>query len=417
MLCTFGFEQWLQSKDTFFILNTSFVNIVSGIVVLYALAVKIKKDKNIFKNYPLEAFLIILLYFYASASVLWSPVPEISSDNLFHVITYIILIVLISPLLIQNKNDAYDAMVFLIIFGGSISLLLLLFTEWNYRSIVLASVSMKAKANPLALANLAGYVMLAAVLLNLRNKYKIWKVIRLALIVISLAVAVKTGSRGQFLLMLLVSLLFLPVSQPFNQIKKFVPLIITVAFTLVVAYWAMSEFIGGDARWESGKMSDDISGRYEAASKLLASWYSSPGNLIFGLGSSASYDPDIFGFYTHIVPLEIIGELGIIGFTIYLSILYLTYKNFKISLQKTGKDEIGKGVLATLAGLVVFVFLLSFKQGSFLGNQELFGLLVVLAICNKSVRKDNSTIDDVKKNVNVSGENIIPKRKLSVRLR
>ena len=156
MLCTFGFEQWLQSKDTFFILNTSFVNIVSGIVVLYALAVKIKKDKNIFKNYPLEAFLIILLYFYASASVLWSPVPEISSDNLFHVITYIILIVLISPLLIQNKNDAYDAMVFLIIFGGSISLLLLLFTEWNYLSIVLSSVYMKANAKTISLANLAG---------------------------------------------------------------------------------------------------------------------------------------------------------------------------------------------------------------------------------------------------------------------
>jgi len=394
MLCTFGFEQWLQSKDVFFVVNSSLVNIVSGIVVLYALMIKVKKNGNIIKDYPTEAYLILLLYFYAFVSVLWSPVPEISSDNAFQLSPYILLMTVLSPLLINDKEDIYDALVFMILFGGGLSVLLLFFTEWGYR------------------ANLAGYVLLASVLLNLKNKSKLWLLVRVFLLVISLAIAVKTGSRGQFLLMLIVSLVFLPVSRQINRIKRLVPLLITVAFTLVIAYWAMSEFIGEDTRWDMSRMENDVGGRYDAAFRLIERWYSSAGNLLFGLGSSASYDPSIFGFYTHIVPMEIIGELGAFGFLIYLSILYLTFKKSRISLKKIGDDMLKKGAFAALSGLVVFEFLLSFKQGSFLGSSIFFGLLVALARYNKSLRNEikseksenfDKVKDDVFSKTNTSG--------------
>ncbi|VAW62705.1 hypothetical protein MNBD_GAMMA11-232 [hydrothermal vent metagenome] len=412
MLCTFGFEQWLQSKDVFFVVNSSLVNIVSGIVVLYALMIKVKKNGNIIKDYPTEAYLILLLYFYAFVSVLWSPVPEISSDNAFQLSPYILLMTVLSPLLINDKEDIYDALVFMILFGGGLSVLLLFFTEWGYRTIVLAVTGFNVKTNPLAIANLAGYVLLASVLLNLKNKSKLWLLVRVFLLVISLAIAVKTGSRGQFLLMLIVSLVFLPVSRQINRIKRLVPLLITVAFTLVIAYWAMSEFIGEDTRWDMSRMENDVGGRYDAAFRLIERWYSSAGNLLFGLGSSASYDPSIFGFYTHIVPMEIIGELGAFGFLIYLSILYLTFKKSRISLKKIGDDMLKKGAFAALSGLVVFEFLLSFKQGSFLGSSIFFGLLVALARYNKSLRNEikseksenfDKVKDDVFSKTNTSG--------------
>ena len=46
VLCTFALEQWLQSRDAFFIVNRSLINITSGLVVLYALVVKVMKEKN-----------------------------------------------------------------------------------------------------------------------------------------------------------------------------------------------------------------------------------------------------------------------------------------------------------------------------------------------------------------------------------
>jgi len=415
MLCTFGFEQWLQSRDVFFIANTSIVNVMSGVVVLYALIITVVKEKSFLYNYPMEAVLAVVLYVYAGTSILWSPVPDISATNFFQLLPYILLMTVLAPLLIKNKEDFYDAMLFLVFFGGAISVLLLFFTEWGNRTIVLAVVTLKDKTNPLAIANLAGYVMLAAVLLNIKNEFKVWTIIRLVLVVISLAIAVKTGSRGQFILMLVVSLLLLPISRQLNQIRRFIPLLITIAFTLVVAYWAMSEFIGEDTRWDTDKMGDDIGDRYAAASRLIEQWYSSPGNLIFGLGSSASYDPSIFGFYTHIVPLEIIGELGGIGFIIYAIILYLTFSNTLISIRKIGDNVLEKGVLATVVAMVLFEFLLSFKQGSFLGSQIFFGLIIVLARFNYSIRNKVS-VDDNAGDI-VKPEITVPDKTSGVRLR
>ena len=71
VLCTFALEQWLQSRDAFFIVNRSLINITSGLVVLYALVVKVMKEKNFPGAFPLEAWLVILLYFYTAASVAW----------------------------------------------------------------------------------------------------------------------------------------------------------------------------------------------------------------------------------------------------------------------------------------------------------------------------------------------------------
>lgn len=389
LLCSFAMEQWFQSKDAFFLINGSLINVVIGVLVLASFVFKLIKDGNLFKSYPVNAVLIILLFIYAGISVMWSPVPEISYQNYFNYLPYLVLSIIVAPFLIKNDSDFYYTALFLIFIGGLLAVLILFFTEWGYRRIQMASLVVDARANPLAIANMTGYVLFSAILINFKREVAIWKIARWVLVVVCLGIAVKTGSRGQFMLMILLSLMFLPVSRPINHIKRFIPLVIAIAFISYMSLWALNQYTSDytdkeSARWDADRMEQDLSGRFEAANALIATWYSSPENLLFGLGSSASYDPAIFGFYTHIVPLEILGELGLVGFTLFLLILYNTYKIFWRSFKNSKGSSTRRGVLATVSAITLFEFLLSFKQGSLLGNQLMFCMFLVLAKIDKS---------------------------------
>ncbi len=389
LLCSFAMEQWFQSKDAFFLINGSLINIVIGLLVLVSVVFKLIKDGNVFKNYPINAVLIIMLFIYAGISVMWSPVADISYQNYIHYLPYLALSIIVAPLLIKNDSDFYYTSLFLVFVGGILAVLILFFAEWGYRRIQMPSLVIDARANPLAIANMAGYVLFSAILINFKRELAIWKVARWALVVVCLGIAVKTGSRGQFMLMILLSLMFLPISRPINHIKRFIPLVVAIAFISYISLWALNQYTSDytekeSARWDADRMEQDISGRFDAANVLIAKWYSSPENLLFGLGSSASYDPDIFGFYTHIVPLEILGELGLVGFLLFLLILYNTYKIFWRSFKNSKGSSTRRGVLATVSAITLFEFLLSFKQGSLLGNQLMFCMFLVLAKIDKS---------------------------------
>jgi len=398
MLCTFSIEQWFQSKDVFFLSHGSLINFTIGFIIIVSLLLRLFNNFRYQEMFTQTSWFVFALYIYTSASVLWSPVSDIAIDNFLHAIPYIVLSVLISPLLISNKEDAYDAGKYLVIFGSIIVVCLLFFADWGYRRILMAGLVGDARANPLAIANMAGYVLFASILFNFKKEFKYWNVLKWLVVLLCLGIAVKTGSRGQFLLMIFLSMFLLPLSRPINQLKKILPVMFGFLVILVGSYWAMDTFTSDynqveNARWDADRMGDDVAGRFDAASNLINTWYDSPANVLFGLGSSASYDPAIAGFYTHIVPLEILGELGIIGFTLFLFILYMVFKAFRRSIVHTKGDLTARGILATFSAIALFEFLLSFKQGSFLGSQFLFCMLVVLPKLEKSFEQSVKSTD------------------------
>ena len=95
MLCTFALEQLFQTKDIFFVINNSLINVLNGAVLVYALFVNMLRGRSIFNNNTVESALILILYFYVCVSVLWSPVPEISLNNVYKLSPYILLAVYI----------------------------------------------------------------------------------------------------------------------------------------------------------------------------------------------------------------------------------------------------------------------------------------------------------------------------------
>jgi len=376
MLSIYAWEQWLQAKDVFFVNNASFINVTSGIVVLIAVLITWLRNKGIFVNINYISRMILLLYCYVFISCFWSPVLDVSLFNFKTAFPYIVLVVLVTPLVINSLNDIKSMLTFFIVFGSILLVLLLFFTEWDYRTIVLAGNKFNLKTNPLAIANFSGYVFIVSMLASnlTKLKYLKWFVA-----VLCLVIAVKTGSRGQFVFMVISVLLFTPMTKSKMRIGNMFPLIFGVCVLLAISYWAMTEFSGTDTRWSGDKMDSDFSNRLGAAFGLLGVWVKSPFTILFGLGSSASFSNQIFGFYVHIVPLEILGEEGLIGFFIYLLILYKLYKAVVRMSLLTKNDGDNRAVLATFSALVFFMLLLSLKQGSFLGSTYLFSLIVVLS--------------------------------------
>jgi hypothetical protein len=96
---------------------------------------------------------------------------------------------------------------------------------------------------------------------------------------------------------------------------------------------------------------------------------------MFGLGNSASHA--VVGKYTHIVPVEVLGEEGIIGFCLLLAIILVVIRQGQRFNSLTFLSRDVKRVYAANYGCFVFTLLLSLKQGSLINSSVLF-LFIVL---------------------------------------
>lgn len=384
LLFSYAFEQWLASKDMFFTINHALVNVSAGSLVLFALLVKILRGERILHNYPLVGKCVIALFAYAYLSTFWSIVPDISDEIYSRQLPYIGLFVILSPLLLSDFKDMRVFLVMLLFLGGILSILLLFFTEWNGRFVSPLMYLQGVTSNPLEIANVAGYVFLVSLLTNYKFKFNLWRLVRLFIIVICMAIVIKTGSRGQFLIMLFAGFIFLPMSRSVDRLKALLPLMVIVVSIGFTAMWTLEEYkddVNAQVdRWEYEQMDAAYGGRFDRALVLLDVWYrSSPLNLLFGLGNSASYDPNITGMYVHIVPIEVLAEEGLIAFGLFIFIFWITYKSVRNLITLSKNNDIVRGEVAAISSLVFFLFLLSFKQGSLIIHQMLFCMIIVLA--------------------------------------
>ena len=380
MLTVLALEQWLQTKEVYFVQHTSFVNVTSGAIIMLVAILAIKKNVQRIPIFNNIYFMVMMLYCYAFISCFWSPVSSISILNYKLALPYIILSVFVAPLTVIDLRGISKAFIFYMFYGTCLLILLLFFSQWGYRTLILAGNYNSLYANPLALASLSGYLFISSVFLGQKSiiKYFKWVIVLLCLLL-----AVKTGSRGQFLFMITSVMLFLPFIKSKTGGGKMLKILI--AFFLVFsAYEIILNFSGiessGDrSRWSSGGLERDFTNRLAAAQNLLYYWMQSPISILFGLGSSASFLPKIFGFYVHMVPFEVLGELGLFGFSIYFLIIYKTVRVVIYNLKNKFLDQEDRRILITISAMCLFEFFLSLKQGSLINNVNFFGCIIVLS--------------------------------------
>ena len=132
-------------------------------------------------------------------------------------------------------------------------------------------------------------------------------------------------------------------------------------------------------RWDVETMTKEFQAtRFEMSMTLLGHWFtSSPARWIFGLGGAASWDSSILGAYCHIQPVEVLAEFGVVGFGLYLAIIYHVVRSWLNTVNIYKSDPSKRGICVAIAALFAFSFILSLKQGSFIGT-PMFGFTAIM---------------------------------------
>lgn len=393
ILCMFGLEQWGETKIAFVANHSSFSNYISFVIVAMAIVLQLYRGRRPrLAIFPIH-LCTIALFFYSGISLLWTPIPDLAITEWRNQLPYILLILFVLPLLIQDASDARDGLLGTLIAGSILATCLTFLVEWGYRSIVSDVSAMGVIKLPLAIAQLGAYVFILAIMFRGRGVVRGFLTFGLA--AISIALVLKTGSRGQMIAMIASAVVFAPVAYGRALSRGYIAALVMGAAITAALWWSfpgLSElFATGDGdRFSADRAVTDYEGRLTIAEALFNHYLDSGLlGMIFGLGTSASFSRDIVGFYVHIVPVEILCELGIVGAGLLLAILLLTARgvarHMSMLARSSGSATVNR-VVAALSALFVCEFLLSLKEGSLLRDIYLFLFPILIENVLRSVK-------------------------------
>jgi hypothetical protein len=105
------------------------------------------------------------------------------------------------------------------------------------------------------------------------------------------------------------------------------------------------------------------------------------------LGSSSSYQ--ILGVYPHVVPAEVLGEEGLVGFFLFLGFLFVVHRDGYRYLRSAQIDKSNRVDLGLLLAIFSMDFIGSCKQGNLLSAGPLFGFGICIAFFLAVLRKQS----------------------------
>jgi hypothetical protein len=376
VLCLYGLKQWGQSSSSFVVQHGQFTNYAIAIIALIGLIRVAFKRSCVFCQIPTATWLIAALLLYALLSVLWAPDLEASLQQWASQGPYIITITLLAPLLLSDFQDTRIAFSWTAFTGAAICILALLFGKWGFRGLLIYANVLEAETNPLALSSLAGTVFIISALSLGRPNSIFRRISCMVFIPITLAVILRSGSRGQLIAGVTAVMISLPIAFRMRNIRSFGALILATSIIVGLGAWSASLVKIDATRWESTDSQSAVSGRIENARHLLGAATSHASTIIFGLGNSSSFQ--ILGIYPHITGLEVIAEEGVVGTILYLGIILVAARSIKRITNRADLTDSNRNVLAILTGLFVFEFILSWKQGSLLSSVYVFAYAITL---------------------------------------
>ena len=372
----FAFEQWAQGNISILAQYPPLTNILIGLLVLWALGLRVVQRPLNFQSYPALGWLILALYGFAFVSYVWTEAPGDFVAQWRHAGPYLLTIVVLLPLLVDDVAEIKTALLSSLAIGALVGVLALSTLTWGGRGFVVGPFG--AQTNPLAIATAGGLLALAAMMMHFQGMARVFQVARWGIVALGFYMAVRSGSRGQTLALLISAMAFLPFSRKFSNIKGLVGTVVGLGFLGVLAMWLFQEFAQGQ-RWALESMLQTYQGsRLSKLQAGLSYWIESgPLAWVIGLGNTASFDPRIVGYYPHVVMGEILVEEGIIGLSLFGTALGLLTRQFFQTYRLVRDEPELRGLITAITAMTFFLFILSFKQGSLLGHSLLFGLLII----------------------------------------
>jgi len=378
LICMFAFEQWGAIHLAFVAENGTLVNIF--ILALVAIAwFRLPAGSTLeFVKYPTRTLLFLFMA-YAFVSTIWSPPDANATGRYLDQMHYLVAALIIAPLLMRTSADFTRVLEAVTWLGGALVILFAYVPEFDGRSLMVEYDLEETLGLPLALGDFAGYVFLITAL---RLKASLLRILWAGVVCGSaLYLITKTGSRGQLLFAVGALMICLPVRWKAFSVNR----VMTIILIGAIAFAAVFIVVNTENTLSSRlAQSEDTLGtlvRIDMVRILIDAWLADPSATVFGLGSSASWSRSIISGYPHVVPLEILGELGLFGFVFFgICVLTLFLQAFTGNhRKKLEQQELNN--FAALFACWVFALLLSCKQGTLLFSSDLLMYAVLAEKC------------------------------------
>ena len=374
IFCLFGLEQWGAIYSPFIAQNPEVLNFSVFALAVYAwFKVPTGTSYTLLKN-PVWIFWVLMIIWIMITS-LWAPRDVQSLELFIYRLPYLFIAIYLAPTVIQRTEQLTKVLDAFTILGGLLVILFAFIPDWEGRGIVSQVDDSEEVSLPLALSLFSGYVILVTFIrITARPVRIIWAVI---VFVSGFVLISKTGSRGQFIFTLVALIFCLPAKWKYFSVNK----AMVYGITLLIAALSYSLVVFTEnsvsSRMSFAERSTDA--RLDKIALVLEAWSSDTVSLIFGLGSSASYSNPLGGGYPHNVPLEILGELGIVGFLIFLAIVVTVLRYAFVKQYKFTRNDRTNTDFTAIFSCWFLAFLVSLKQGSLISSPDLF-MFSILAV-------------------------------------
>jgi len=407
----FGVELALQSQIEILLQTPAATNIALATLVLVTTIFVLARTPS--KIWPTSnQWLALGLYAYAGLSLAWSPGFAYLNTGLLLVLPISALNLFLVPLIFQTQRSYAEIRSGFLLYSFLCLVLLIFLVEWQHRFLV--SSGGVVFGNPLELSSLGGVVFVVGIVYFVKYKSSRW--ITLTVCALALIMLFVAASRGQILAAAVAALCGgawasgrgnVAVVAVFSGIMLFslvmLDAVLNGALTNglldVVSYSGLFDAAKLD-RFQGTSVEQGASIRLTSIGVMLSAWWSDPFAILFGLGNSAAYDPELLGIYPHNVPVEILTEEGIFGFLIFATFIF---RVLRIPLGQSGPNK--RRILqdaAPFLAIFVFYLIVSLKQGNLVSSSLVFlaGILsersVILS--RQELAKENANMGNANKN-------------------
>lgn len=373
----FTLEQLFSAHSIYIYHKPSLINICLAGIVCFAFICSFRKKCSIHLHQfkALTIYFLIILYVLATGVISQN---ELVSKAFAQFFPYFIALVLTVYTLLRT-NDVQGFSKGILYFGAPLIFFLSISPHFGVGGLrvpwAFDNYGNNLRLNYLELGYTAGILLISSSTSVIFKKTWLDFLVRLLLILLSLYVLIKTGARGQTVFAIVATVIVFLMKGK-NIAGRIVILTMFGSLLSVLLIELLSDMWSGSERWSIEKITQDGVGRFEIAMYGLELWSQSIIGIVFGIGHLTI--EKVTGSYPHIVVLEVLAEEGVLGFLLFLWFVLICFrKGFKLA-SKTRMSKNDSGALFVLVGIMIYCFMLSFKQGTILGNWPffLFGSIV-----------------------------------------
>jgi len=385
VISMFGFEQALQASSSIFISNPALVNQITGLICLISATSLIVRDRTILNGAISTTYICtIIIYAWSALSVAWSPAYDVAQEIILKGIPYFILFIIISPILIDEIDSLGTFFMVFFYIATLICILLILNPQLTfYRNRISLDLGASGHSNVLALGGIGGEIIILAALIRTGHSLWLLNITRVLALVSGALLALQSGSRGQLLSSIILSIIFYPISKQIKNVKSFGGTIAGFIVFIPIIYLIATKFLSVDSlsRWDSNNLDEGVSARLFNIFDLLNAWIKSPLSWVFGLGFNAFSSVTPAGAregYSHNMTVDILTESGLLIFVVYIILLYKCFTCSVWLFKKYQDFPKQRTIVSVLIAMTLYNFLIVNKQGNLWGNQLFFLYAILL---------------------------------------